>query len=194
MSETATSLCTRAVPDDLAERWRAEGAWLDVTVGALLDRGIREHRAARFRVFSDVRPYDGTVGAVAERARRLAGGLSRRGLGAGDVVAYQYPNWAEAAVAFWATSLLGVTIVPIVHIYGPRELRYILGHTRARALLTPDRFGGVDYCDAVPSLLAELPDLELVAVDGEGVPAGAVPIAHLLDADPVNEPAPVSPD
>src|SRR5438270_52608 len=194
MSETATSLCSRTVPDDLAVRWKGEGAWLDVTVGSLLDRGTREHAAVRFRVFSDARPYDGTVGEVAERARRLAGGLARRGLGPGDVVAYQYPNWAEAAVAFWATSLLGVTIVPVVHIYGPKELRYILEHTRARAFLTPDRFGRTDYCEVLPSLMDELTDLELVAVDGDDVPAGAVAISDLLDADPVEAPESLDPD
>ena len=167
---------------------------MDVTVGSLLDRGTREHAAVRFRVFSDTRPYDGTVGEVADRARRLAGGLARRGLGPGDVVAYQYPNWAEAAVAFWATSLLGVTIVPVVHIYGPKELRYILEHTRARAFLTPDRFGRTDYCEVLPSLMDELTDLELVAVDGDDVPAGAVAISDLLDADPVEAPESVDPD
>ncbi len=194
MSETATSLCTRTVPDELAVRWKAEGAWLDVTVGSLLDRGMREHGAARFRVFSEARPFDGTVAAVAQRARLLAGGLARRGIGPGDVVAYQYPNWAEAAVAFWATSLLGVTIVPVVHIYGPKELRYILEHTGARALLTPDRFGHNDYCEALPAVMDELADLELVAVDGDDIPGGAVPIADLFDADPVEMAAPVEPD
>ena len=131
---------------------------------------------------------------VAERARRLAGGLARRGVRPGDVVAYRYPNWADAAVAFWAASLLGAVIVPLVHIYGPKELRYILEHTEARALITPDRFGRTDWCEALPTLLTELPHLELVVVDGPDVPAGMLPIGDLLDAEPIEHAAAVSPD
>jgi acyl-CoA synthetase (AMP-forming)/AMP-acid ligase II len=194
VSETATSLCGRTVPDDLAARWRAEGAWLDATLGTLLDGGLRTHGRTGFRVFSESRPYDGCVGDLAGRARRLAGGLSQRNVGAGDVVAYQFPNWAEAAVVFWAASLLGATVVPVAHFYGAKELRYILEHTSARVLLTPDRFGRIDYSERLPMLLAEVPGLDTVAVDGPAVPAGAMPFARLLDADPVEIPAAVSPD
>ena len=49
-----------------------------------------------FRVWSDTHPYSGTIGALYEQALRMATGLARRGVGVGDVVAYQLPNWAEA--------------------------------------------------------------------------------------------------
>ena len=40
----------------------------------------------------------------------------------GDVVAFQLPNWTEAAATFWASALLGAVVVPIVHFYGRKEV------------------------------------------------------------------------
>src|SRR5437588_163874 len=79
-SRSAALEAIRQVPEDLADAWKAAGAWRDVTMGTLLEHGLLEHGSTRFRVFSDMRPYDGTVGDVADRARRLAGGLARRGV------------------------------------------------------------------------------------------------------------------
>ena len=44
----------------------------------------------------------------------------------GDVVTFQTPNWLEGAVTFYAASLVGAIVAPIVHIYGSRETAYIL--------------------------------------------------------------------
>jgi acyl-CoA synthetase len=45
-----------------------------------------------FRVHSTDRPFSGTFGDVELVARRLAAGLQARGVGAGDIVAFQLPN------------------------------------------------------------------------------------------------------
>ena len=71
---------------------------------------------------STVRPFAGTFGDVELSARRLAAGLLARGVGPGDVIAFQLPNWMEAAATFWASTLLGAVVVPIVHFYGHKEL------------------------------------------------------------------------
>ena len=65
-------------------------------------------------------------------ARRLAAGLRARGVGAGDVVAFQLPNWVEAAATFWASAFLGAVLVPIVHFYGRKELAHILSANAKR--------------------------------------------------------------
>ena len=65
----------------------------------------------------------------------MAGGLRALGLGPGDVVAFQLPNWVEAAITFYACTMLGVTLVPIVHFYGPKEVGFILRQSGARALI-----------------------------------------------------------
>src|SRR5690606_34600609 len=102
-----------------------------------------------FRVHSDIRPYSGTFREVELVARRLATGLQERGIEPGDVVALQLPNWMEAAAAFWAASLLGTVVVPIVHTYGSREVGHIVDTVRPKAFFGAERFGNLVYDPAV---------------------------------------------
>mgnify|MGYP000591384195 CR=1 FL=1 len=97
----------RTIPAELAERYREQGWWTPDTLGDLLARGLAAAPDSEFRVHSEVRPYTGTYADVEVTARRLAAGLRRRGVGPGDVVAMQLPNWMEAAASFWAAALLG---------------------------------------------------------------------------------------
>jgi acyl-CoA synthetase (AMP-forming)/AMP-acid ligase II len=106
-------------------------------------------------------------------ARRLAGVLTEAGVEPGDVVAFQLPNWREAVVAFYGLALGGFVLVPIVQIYGHKEVRFILAESGARAYLSADRFGHVDYLDIVDGAPAtELPELGLHVVLGDATPSG----------------------
>ncbi len=67
--------------------------------------------------------------------RRLAAGLARRGIAAGDPVAFSLPNSAEAAAVFYGLALLGATLVPVGHTAGPRDLNHALRESGARALV-----------------------------------------------------------
>jgi acyl-CoA synthetase len=186
----------RPVPAALAERYRAEGAWDDRTLGEFLRDCVVDDPTRRFRIWSPVRPYVGTVGDVYEEARHVAGGLRALGLGPGDVVAFQLPNWVEAAVTFYACSMIGVTLVPIVHFYGPKEVGFILRQSGARALLMVARIGQRDYLADLATVRDQLPDLELVVVVGDRDAAGPdfVPFDDLRAAEPVDGPVHVDPD
>ena len=94
----------RTIPAELVKRYEAEGWWTRDTIGDLLARGLGAAPEAEFRVHSAVRPWSGTFGEVERIARRLAAGLRERGVGPGDVVAFQLPNWMEAAAVFWASA------------------------------------------------------------------------------------------
>src|SRR4029077_1850342 len=90
-----------------------------------------------------------------------------RGVTADDVVSFQLPNCAEAVIVFQAVMKLGATANPIVPIYRGRELRFILGQSRAKVVFIPDTLRGVDYCSMYADLATELPDLELVVTIGD---------------------------
>ena len=92
----------RKIPVELTKRYADEGWWTPETIGDLVAGGLRANPEAGFRVHSDVRPFAGTFADVELMARRLAAGLRNRGVGPGDVVAIQLPNWVEAAASFWA--------------------------------------------------------------------------------------------
>ena len=135
----------RHVPVELAKRYEQEGWWTQETIGQLLASALKAAADTSFRVHSAVRPWSGTYGDVEQVARRLAAGLRDRGVGPGDVVAFQLPNWMEAAATFWASAFLGAVTVPIVHFYGHKELGQILAEAAPRVFITAERFGQMSY-------------------------------------------------
>src|ERR1700694_1433349 len=76
----------------------------------------------------------------AEAVRRVAAGLSRRGLRKGDVFAIFSPNLPEYAIAFHAVSLLGGIVTTINPAYTATELSHQLADAGARYLLTTPPF------------------------------------------------------
>lgn len=101
-------------------------------------------------------------------ARLLAGALQRRGLQAGDVIAFQLPNWRETAVIDLAASLLGLIIAPIVPIYRDAEVTFMLADCGAKAMFFPGSYRGFDYAAMIQRLAAHLPALRLrIAVRAE---------------------------
>ena len=155
------------VPAELADRYLAEGAWDDRTLGEFLRDCLLEDPTRRFRIWSPTNAYLGTVGEVYEESLRVAGGLRALGLGPGDMVAFQLPNWVEAAITFYACSMLGVTLVPIVHFYGPKELGFILRQSGAKAIVIVSRIGQRDYLADLASVRDGLETLEHVVVVGD---------------------------
>jgi acyl-CoA synthetase (AMP-forming)/AMP-acid ligase II len=157
----------RSVPEALRARYVAEGWWTDGTLGQLVDRRLRAWPDATVHIWSESRPWHGRYAEIHADARRLVTALADAGLEPGAVVAFQLPNWREAVVAFYGLAMAGYVLVPIVHIYGAKEVRFILGQSRARAYISADRYGHVDYLDIVDGAGShELTDLQLHVVVG----------------------------
>lgn len=188
---------SRPIPADLAARYRAEGWWTDETLGMTVERGLAAMGGEAFRVRSAVRPWDGTFADVDRAARRLAGALRARGVGPGDVVVFQLPNWVEAGVTFWAAAYVGAVVVPIVHFYGAKEVGYILDTTQPAVVVTPDRFGHTDHLALYAELLGGRPEPSWLVVGSTpagDLPPGATPFDEVLDAEPLAGPVAVDPD
>lgn len=77
-----------------------------------------------------------------ERVARVAGGLRRRGVGSGDVVAWQSPNRDEVALLCRAAWRLGAVAAPVHHQLGPAEVRARLAALDPRTI--------VEDLDALP--------------------------------------------
>ena len=152
----------RNIPSELVKRYEADGWWTQDTLGDLLARGLAAAPETPFRVHSAVRPWSGTFRDVERMARRLAAGLRARGVGPGDVVAFQLPNWVEAAAVFWASAFLGAVVVPIVHFYGRKELEFIVRVVEPRVFVTAQRFGRLEF---QPDLVADVPIVGVVDRD-----------------------------
>ena len=189
----------RPVPAHLARRYLDEGAWDDRSLGRFLSDALLEDPTRRFRIWSPTHPYLGTVGDVYDESLRVAAGLRRLGVGPGDVVAFQLPNWVEAAITFYACAMLGVTLVPIVHFYGPKEVGFILRQSRARALVIVSRIGQRDYLADLATVRDGLPDLEHVIIVGgtegdDDRAAGDLSFGDLRGDEKIDGPVAVDPD
>ncbi len=172
----------RPVAPELEQQWLEAGYWDDLTIGEHLHRALasRPDQVARFH--SDVRPWEGTFADLHRRALTVAAALRQRGVGPGDPVAFQLPNWVEAAVTFYATAFLGAVVVPIVHFYGPKEVAYILRRTGVETFVTAASFGRTDYLAALGPVREAADRLRTVAVVGHTdrpLPSGTVPFDEL---------------
>jgi acyl-CoA synthetase (AMP-forming)/AMP-acid ligase II len=78
-----------------------------------------------------------TVEQIHRAALTVAAGMQQRGISPGDAVAVQLTNRPECAVAYEAVLLCGAVLIPIVHVYGPREVGFILGESGAKMLVMP---------------------------------------------------------
>lgn len=157
----------RPVPAALRQRYLDQGWWTDETLGDLVDRSLRGAPEATVHIWSETRPWHGAYSDVHAESLRLVSALRGAGLEPGDVVAFQLPNWREAVCAFYGLAMGGYVLVPVVHIYGPKEVRFILEQSGARAYISADRYAHVDYLDIVDGAGArELRDLDLHVVAG----------------------------
>jgi cyclohexanecarboxylate-CoA ligase len=176
-----------------AARYRESGAWSGRLVDQSLYEVAREHPARTAIVDRDRRLSDGEAAAAVEQA---AAALAALGVGQGDVVSFQLPNWAEATIVYLATVRLGAVGNPITPIYRGREVEFILRQARTRVLVIPDSFRRFDYRSMIADLRARAPDLEHVLVVGDpgqagtafsdamGEPAGAAPTVERDAGDP----------
>jgi acyl-CoA synthetase (AMP-forming)/AMP-acid ligase II len=99
--------------------------------------GVLAHHAAR-TPHKAVTVFEGTPTTYAEMASRaaaLAGGLAGAGVGRGDVVALLSYNCAEFLEALFAANYLGAVAMPINWRLAPPEVRYILDHSGAKAIV-----------------------------------------------------------
>ncbi|MDX6285181.1 MAG: acyl-CoA synthetase [Frankiales bacterium] len=178
----------------MSAHYRAEGWWTDESLGALLCGRLADNANLEFVVHSQFRPARVTFGELLALARRVATGLTKRGIGAGDVVAFQLPNWIEAAATYYGAAMVGAVVAPIVHFYGSHEVRHILHESGARLFVVAESFGKLRPLDALESIRDDLPGLEDVVTVGRGAPAWATSWRDFVAGEEYAEPVRVAPD
>jgi acyl-CoA synthetase (AMP-forming)/AMP-acid ligase II len=165
--------------------WYAQGWYGHESIAEHLRLGVERFPATTMDFVGGPTPTRIRLDEMYARGRRLAAGFASLGVGPGEKVAVWVPNWVEGALTYQAALSLGAVVVPIIHIYGPREVGFILRQSGARVLVMPDRWRNIDYRERFAEIGA-LPDLHHVVSIGDG-PAGSVPWQRLADADPLAE-------
>lgn len=175
--------------DQRGAQMRAAGFWRDET---LLDHLARQVSALPDKVAVSAYRADQsscrtlTYLELDHAANRLAAALDQIGVGRGDVVSMQLPNWWQALAIHIACLKIGAITNPLMTILRERELGYMLKQARAKVFIVPRQFRGFDYLGLAQGLRPDLPDLleiiDIGEVEGDGfdrfletVPADATP-------------------
>ena len=149
---TAERIATRPVPGSLRAEYRRLGYVTDQTVGALPRRAAR-HWPGRTALVEEDREL--TYAELLGLVDRAAGWLAGAGVGPGDVVCWQTPNWWEAHVLGLAIWHAGAVSCPVVPVYREHELRQIIGQVRPAVVIAAGEFRGFKHAGALDELLAE---------------------------------------
>jgi non-ribosomal peptide synthetase component E (peptide arylation enzyme) len=156
--------------DDLLVRYQKSGHWGSETFYSVLAARASSHPD---RVAIVDRGRRVTYGELKTRVDRVAAGFKALGIGSGDVVTIQLPNWAEFAYVFVALERLGAVANQIGPDFRSREVDYILRFSESRAFVCPASFKNFDYLKMIGELRPGLPDLKAVCVLGRPAPSGA---------------------
>ena len=120
-----------------------------------------------------------TFAAVDERASRLANHLTSTGLAAGDRVAVLLGNRLEYPEVAAGIAKAGLVMVPLNPRLTPAEARYILEHSKSRAVVLDEALSSI-VADSVAAL-----GLSTLVIDGSTLgPAYEEALAAASDVDP----------
>jgi len=154
------------------EHEKTRGFWPEKTIEDYFRRqleqtphavAIYEHRADR----GDVENI--TYAELDARVANIAANLARLGVGKGDAVSFQLPNWWEFVAIHMACVRIGAISNPLMPIFRQRELSFMIANVEARVLIVPESFKNFDHQALGRELLEEIGCLShLFVVGGQG--------------------------
>ena len=146
-------------PRDYRERFVSKGLWLDRTLHDYFDETVK-------RLPDSIALVEGRQRVSFQRwqedAARVAASLMKLGIGKGDIVSVQLPNWYEMCLLQIALSRVGAVIQPMHMVYRQREIESMLRFCDSKAVVIAGEYRGFDYGAAVDDVRADLPDLKHV--------------------------------
>jgi len=89
----------------------------------------------------------------------IASGLGKLGIGRGDHVAVLHPNSVQTLLSYFSIIKAGGVVIPINTIYTPREVRFILNNSEAKALILDE-----DFSPVIEEIRGEIPLVKHVIV------------------------------
>src|SRR3984957_20640159 len=183
----------RTASDQLlrSAEYRDAGYWDDDTFPGIVDRWADDDPR---------RPYlsDGTstlsYGQFRDQAWTLAASLAGQGIGRGDRVAVQLPNWSEFFLVYAACARLGAVVIPIAPVYRAGEVGFIVADSGAAAVVTCGGFRGFDHTAMAAEIVAACGHSVTQIVVGADPPRGALTLDSLLSGASEVLPGPPSAD
>ncbi|WP_245644076.1 AMP-binding protein [Paraburkholderia oxyphila] len=145
----------------------------ELPLPTLIAKTVEKRGATPLHFHTQNGSYTCTTQSLLREAVEIGKALRAIGLRRHDVLAIQLPTQRETALLYLAALEIGAVLVPIVHVYGPAEVGFILRQSRARFFCVPDFWSGTDYLERVAAL-NDPPDLERIIVVGERTPSNGI--------------------
>ncbi|HUA71857.1 MAG TPA: AMP-binding protein [Solirubrobacteraceae bacterium] len=117
-------------------------------------------------------------GELFERSERLAGGLLGLGIEPGERVAVCMANCPEVTLSYQALWRAGAVVTPAMFLLSPEDLRHVIAHSEASAVITTPEF-----LDKVRDAVAPLDHVRHVLCTEAA--DGAISLGALEESDPV---------
>jgi cyclohexanecarboxylate-CoA ligase len=174
-------------PADLARKYRERGFWRDLTPAADLRRWARETpdavAVAEYRAGSGMHLM--TYREYADRVDRLTAVLGELGVGQGNVVTVQLPNWWQLSAVVLACARLGAIAAPVLTTIRARELELMMSRLEPVAYVTTRTWDGYEHAAALAAIADRLPSVKhRIIADGRTDP-GEIDLAKRAEeADP----------
>lgn len=141
-----------------------DGRMTSLSVAAALEARAADDPGRTFLISND-RKY--TYRQIEQRAAALATALHELGVGKGDRIALDLPNWPEFIISMFAVAKLGAIMVPLNPRYTVPELQYMLRHSEATVVISAETFADTDYLQLFEGFLTSLPDFQYLVTVGE---------------------------
>lgn len=150
----------------------AAGFWPDRTIADYLDDTLAARPEAAYLISyrSDrAEPITLPFSELARSVSTIAANLARLGVGHGDVVSFQLPNWWQFVAVHLACVRIGAVSNPLMPIFRQRELEFMVGKSAAKVLIVPRRFREFDHEKLAARIQKKIPTLgHVVVIDGSG--------------------------
>lgn len=172
---------------DLARKYRQLGFWRDATPAGDLRRWAREtpdavaisaHTAAGTQWIT-YREYAGQV-------ERVTAVLAELGIGPGDVVALQLPNWWQVNAVVLACARLGAIAAPFMTTVRARELELMLSRLAPVAYVTTDVWDGYEHAAVLASIADRVLAIKHRIIVGGHAAAGEIDLDQRIEQVPAS--------
>ncbi|MEY9866993.1 cyclohexanecarboxylate-CoA ligase [Peribacillus sp. B2I2] len=155
-----------------------QGVWPNRTILDYLNDAIVKH-PDKIAIIDKKSSF--TYKQLGKLVDRIALGLLHIGLGKGDVVSFQLPNWNEFIILHYAVTRIGAISNPLIPIYRDREIGYMVGMAESKMIVVPDYFRGFYYPDMIERLSHQWPSMKHIYVIGDKAPKGMKLFSSLFE-------------
>ncbi|WP_347942248.1 AMP-binding protein [Peribacillus simplex] len=155
-----------------------QGVWPNRTILDYLNDAIVKH-PDKMAIIDKKSSF--TYKQLGKLVDQIALGLLHIGLGKGDVVSFQLPNWNEFIILHYAITRIGAISNPLIPIYRDREIGYMVGMAESKMIVVPEYFRGFYYPDMIERLSHQWPSMKHIYVIGDSAPNGMKLFSSLFE-------------